>query len=158
STASNFTGTQFTSSTINGSLLSLVDGIASPLTANTTYFFQVGARWNDGTTNYANTTPISTSTLATALSAAQIFKVYSTSITANWAALPSNPGSEGYQLDAATDSGFTSIAASSVTTNVNLSTLTVVSLTQGGTYYLRVGGLNWNNVANYANLGSTVTN
>src|SRR5262249_19724144 len=41
---------------------------------------------------------------------------------------------------------------------VNLSTLTIVSgLVANTTYYLRVGGINWNGVVNYVDLGSTVT-
>ena len=63
----------------------------------------------------------------------------------NWLELGS---AEGYRLEAATDAGFTNVVGSSVTADVNLSTLTIVSgLGANSTYYFRVGGLNWNNVA-----------
>src|SRR6185437_10039835 len=108
-------------------------------------------------TSYANTTPISTSTLTSSIAGAQIYQVFTTSVTANWLPLAIPPGSEGYELDAATDAGFTNVIASSVTPNVNLSTLTVSGLSVDTTYYLRAGGVNWNSATNYVLIGSTQT-
>src|SRR4029077_17145233 len=65
--------------------------------------------------------------------------------------------SEGYELDASTATNFFPIAGSSVTTAVNQSTLTVVGLSAFTTYYLRIGGVNWNNATNYITIGSTQT-
>ena len=101
----------------------------------------------------------STSTLTLALTGPQIYQVGDTSITVNWQALSGSPSSataEGYELDLSTASNFTGTLYSSSTTNVALSTLTVTGLTGGATYYLRVGGINWDNVGNYTNLGSTI--
>src|SRR6185437_12428903 len=108
-------------------------------------------------TSYANTTPISTSTLTSSIAGAQIYQVFATSVTANWQAIAAPPGSEGYELDAATDAGFTNVIASSVTPDVNMSTLTVSGLSVNTTYYVRAGGVNWENTTNYVFIGSTQT-
>ena len=55
---------------------------SAELAADTTYFVRVGSLWN-GTTNYANTTRASTSTLTSLLVVPQIFGGGTTSVTAN---------------------------------------------------------------------------
>ena len=56
STASDFSGTLFSSVTTNASMISLAAGSASPLWANTTYYARVGDI-NGATTTYFNTIP-----------------------------------------------------------------------------------------------------
>ena len=158
STASDFSGPLFSSVTTNTAVVSLVDGYANPLSPNTTYYVRVG-ELADATTYYANTVPVSTSTLANPVTGTQISAFSVPSVTVNWVALPASPSSstaEGYELDASTDPAFGSIVASSVTTNVNLSTLTVSGLTGATTYYFRVGSLNWDNVANDVSVPGSV--
>ena len=60
-------------------------------------------------------------------------------------------------LQASTASNFTGTVFSSATSEVSLGSLTLAGLSQGTTYYIRAGALNWNNVANHTLLGSTVT-
>src|SRR5262249_46537727 len=76
----------------------------------------------------------------------QITQVFVTSMTVTWTPVPSDSG---YSLEAYTDAGFTSFAASSVTTSGTLGSLTVTGLGADTTYYLRVGSL-WNGTTNYA--------
>jgi len=75
----------------------------------------------------------------------------------NWLSLLSQGGSEGYELDASTAVNFTGTILSSTTADVNQSTLTLTGLAGSTTYYLRIGGINWDNAANYVSVGSTVT-
>ena len=158
STASNFSGTLFSSATTNASATGLAAGYASPLTPNTTYYVRAG-NISSGTTNYVNTVPASTSTLANPVTGAQISAIANSSITVNWVALAASPSSataEGYELDVSTDPAFGIITASSVTTNVNLSTLTVSGLPRSATYFFRVGSLNWNGIANDVSVPGSV--
>src|ERR1019366_3581698 len=158
STMNNFTGTIITTATTNITASTLTFNLGQ-LAANTTYFVRVGALYS-GSTVYANTVPSSTSTLTSLITVDQIYQVFSRSVTANWPAFgvaPGNSTSEGYELDAATDAGFASIVASSISTSVTPSTLTVIGLTPYTTYYLRVGGINYNNVRNFTTIGSTQT-
>lgn len=159
STASDFTGTLYSSVTANGGSTTLAVGTSVALSANTTYYLRVGAIFS-GTTYYANSVPASTSTLANAVSNPQIYGVFTSSIAANWVALSSGPGNgtaEGYELDIAQTSDFSGTLTSSNTLNVVLSTLTVSGLSSGTTWYARVGSLNWNGIYTYVNLGSTQT-
>lgn len=135
--------------------------IVSGLMSNTTHHFRVGGINASGNINYASA--IATATLAQAPSTLpmDIIGAYSSSITANWVAMPASPpedSSRGYALEASTASfGSGGTIFSSVTTNVSLSTLTVSGLTAAKTYFLRVGSLNWNNLRNYTALTSTST-
>ena len=129
------------------------------LFTNTTYYLRAGALWGQST-YYALTTPISTATLASPLSNAAVARVFVTSVTVNWTALPISPSSstaEAYLLQASTAADFSGTIFSSVTTNAALSTLTVSGLTTATTYYFRVASVNWNNVPNYVVVGSTMT-
>jgi len=80
STASDFSGTLFSTSTSNANLTSLTVGTVSPLAANTTYYLRVGAIYSD-TTSYANTVPVSTSTLTNLLTGSQFAGVSSFTVT-----------------------------------------------------------------------------
>jgi hypothetical protein len=155
STASDFTGTRFSTTTPSGSLTTLTVSSATNLAANTTYYLRLG-NVVSGTTAYINTSPSSTSTLTNLVSGGQIYGVYQSSLTANWAGLGSG-NAEGYRLKVSTASDFTGTTITSATTDVTLTTLTVSGLADGTTYYVRVGGLNWNSVSNPVVLGSTKT-
>src|SRR4029077_8083575 len=94
-----FTGVIFSSVT-SASLTSLTVGTVSPLAANTTYYVRIGALYN-GATTYSGT--LSSSTLTNLLSGSQFAGVSSFTVTANWVAFSTGPGtntSEGYRLDA----------------------------------------------------------
>ncbi|MBA7511636.1 hypothetical protein ES705_03632 [subsurface metagenome] len=144
------------SSTTNTNISTLT---VTGLDPNTTYYLRVGSLYS-GTTEWISTPYPSTSTLADQVTNAQIYKVFESSVTLTWDALPQNPSTstcEGYIVQASTKSNFDPIYESSSTTNVNISTLTVVELDAGTTYWFRVGSLNWLNVANYVIVGSTKT-
>ena len=142
------------SSTVNGVLGSLT---VAGLTPNTTYWLQVGSLWN-GATSYDATQP-STSTLTSLIQNPEIYQSNISSITLNWTALsaPPTPPGIGYLLQASTASDFSGLIYFSSNTDVMFSTLTVTGLTTATNYYLRVGGLNWNDVPNFVPAGNTTT-
>jgi hypothetical protein len=137
--------------TTNGSAITLVVDSMTSLSPNTTYYIRAGNLYN-GTTTYASL-PLSTSTRTSPITNAQIYQVYATSITVNWTPLGS---AAGYELDASTDNFVTWVSSISMG-GVQPSTLTVSNIWPAVTYSLRVGGVNWNGVVNYSNLGSTNT-
>jgi len=158
SLASDFSGTRVSSVTTNGNLTTLM--LFSSLASNTTYYVRVGSSWNDGITNYVNTVPVSTSTLANAVTGTQVYAVFASTATLQWAALPVSPlsaSAEGYVVQASSQSDFSGVLFSSSTADVTLSTLTITGLSEGTTYYFRVGSLNWNNILNFAPSVSNVT-
>src|SRR5262249_17941080 len=133
STASDFSGVLITTQTSDSSATSLIDGAgAQALAVDTTYYLRVGALFS-GTTVYSAT--LSTVTLTDLVQNVQIYQVLNTSITVNWTPLGLG---EGYLLQASTYTDFTTIAASSQTASLGVSTLTVQNLTSGVVYYLRV--------------------
>jgi hypothetical protein len=91
----------------------------------------------------------------------QIGSVGVISISVNWPAFAVGSGTgtvEGYKLQASsTNFNGTGTVYSSTTYDVTLSTLTIGNLTPMTTYYLRAGGLNWNNVPNFGAVVSTET-
>jgi len=153
STHPDFFGTLFTA-----------NGVVSPLTvtglsANTTYYLRAGAIASQ-VTSYALTTPVSTPTLTVLAANPQGAGIFFTSVTVNWNALPAAPqadSSEGYLLQASTDSLFRGALFSSRNSAVGQSTLSVTGLSTSKTYYLRVGGLNWAGAANFVPAGSGAT-
>ena len=147
STAPDFSGTLFSSSTTNSAVNSLTT--PASLSPNTTYYMRLGNIVGSAT-SYVNVIPASTSTLANVVTGSRIYQTFSTSVTVNWVALAATPSSmtaEGYILQASTASNFSGTLYSSSTANVSLSTLTVQGLVYSTLYYFRVGSLNWNNVA-----------
>ncbi|GAG37008.1 unnamed protein product, partial [marine sediment metagenome] len=89
------------SATPDSELLTLT---VTELLSNTTYYLWAGALWF-GTTDYALTTPASTSTLAVPVEEARALEVFLTSATIRWNALPPFPQhetAEGYLLEAST--------------------------------------------------------
>ncbi len=159
STWNAFSGTLLSTATVDADALSLSFDTGQ-LTANTTYYLRAGALYGPATA-YALTTPTSTSTLTTFLSGAQFASVGVTYVRAHWLAFAAGSGAgtaEGYWLQASADSAFSSIAGSSRTYDVALSTLQIGGLIPATTYYLRVGALNHHQVPNFVTLaGSTVT-
>src|SRR5262249_2287737 len=131
STSSNFSGPIASSNTTIGTLTGLTFN-SGDLVSNTTYYVRVGSLWN-GTTAYSPTVPQSSSTLTNYLISPQVFNVMSTSVTANWVAFSSGPGtstSEGYRLEASsTNFNGTGTIFSSATFDAAQSTLTVEGLT-----------------------------
>jgi len=144
STAANFTGTLFSSHTVNPLATSLS---ITGLTTNTTYHIQIGSIFT-GATEYANVGPHAT--LTEPLVGVQTGAVFVTSITLNWGALVS---AAGYRIQASTLPTFATIAATTSTPNVALTTLTITGLAAHTSYYLRVGGVNVESVAHYASGG-----
>ncbi|PIR16165.1 MAG: hypothetical protein COV48_10405, partial [Elusimicrobia bacterium CG11_big_fil_rev_8_21_14_0_20_64_6] len=158
STDSNFNGTLFSSVTysVSQSTLSL------SLFPNTTYYARVAAlNWAGEMSSY--TVLGATSTLSSPLAQTQFFAVYGTSMTINWAPLPSAPPAassrtaEGYRVDLSTASDFTGVLFSSFTPAVTLGTLTVSGLNSETPYYARAGGANWNGALKFASVGFAVT-
>jgi hypothetical protein len=157
STAADFSGALFSSSSASGDATSLSPQGLDP---NTTYYLRVGALWGQ-TTSYSSEQ--STSTLASLAAGKQFQSLFLTSATLTWTPHPSSPPdassktAEGYVVQASTAANFTGSVLSSATSNVGLSTLTVTGLSVNTTYYFRVGPLNWNGAANYAVLGASAT-
>ncbi|RLE37229.1 hypothetical protein DRJ17_07005, partial [Candidatus Woesearchaeota archaeon] len=129
------------------------------LLANTTYYFRIWTH-DDFISYSALSNGATVSTLAEPVISTQVYNVFYTSVTLNWAALPLSPPSstcEGYKIQASTAPDFTGIFYSSSTLDVKLSTLTIRGLTVSTTYYFRVGSLNWTEEPNYILSGSTCT-
>src|SRR5258708_36406584 len=128
------------------------------LAPNTTYYFRVGGLNHNQVANFVAGN--STSTLTSLLTGQSVTGIFVTSLRVNWNLFAGGSGANtatGYRLEVSTDPTFVPLAGSSVTLNVNLSTLTVSSLIPATTYYLRAGGLNWNNVPNFVTVPSTKT-
>lgn len=145
STASNFTGTVFSSQTY------ALSAVFSGLSVNTTYHFRV----------HATTGPYaalgSTATLANvpAALAAPFSGVFQTSMTFLWTA-NGNPAGTRWLAEVAADTGFTIAAQSSNTAATSL--LVTSGLLKHATYYARVRALNRNGVpTDYLATAATAT-
>jgi hypothetical protein len=117
----------------------------SGLTAGTTYWLRVASVNHNDIAIYS--TLGSTRTIAGAApTAVAIAEVFVSSVSVTWTAVPSD---NGYVLQAATDAGFTTVVASSVTADGAVTGLLVTALNPNTTYFVRVGSL-WNGTTNYA--------
>ncbi len=158
STAANFSGTLI-STTVFGTQARLAPVGLDP---NTTYYFKTGALWAQ-TTAYSPTI-LSTVTLAQTVAGTSVYEVFATSVVINWQALPVAPpaassnSASGYVLEVSLNANFIPLADATYMTGTALSTMTMLNLQGGGTYYFRVGSLNWSGTANYALSVTTVTN
>lgn len=134
STASDFSGTLFTSSTTD----TLAAGLSVfGLIANTTYYFRAGALWG-GTTLYANTTPSSVVTAVNDPAPLTFTAISISGFTLGWQA-NANPGGTLYQATISTDVSFGAFSSSSATT----ATSAVFSgLIANTTYFARVRAVN----------------
>ena len=146
STAANFSGTIFSSTTAGGAATGLT---VAGLNGGTTYYLRAGALWS-GTTNYAAS--LSTITPALAPGAPAVSAASTSTISAGWTPV----GSNGYELDASTAMNFSGTIFSSMTANGAATSLTLSGLSGDTTYYLRAGAL-WNGTTNYAASFSTMT-
>ena len=127
---------------------------------NTTHYFRALGINTAGIPNLDWLLLGSTSTLANQVGGISLPQVYNTSVTVNWTPLPPAPGfdtSEGYRVEASTAADFSGIVRSSSTGDSQLGAISVPNLLANATYYFRVGSLNWDGVANYAEAGSTKT-
>src|ERR1019366_645271 len=96
------------SSITTNNALSTLTFYSGALNPNTTYFVRVGSLFG-GTTSYAPTSPISTSTLTSPLNNVQPYQVTATSFTVNWTAFTAGSGpntAEGYEMDVSPDPNF----------------------------------------------------
>lgn len=148
STASDWTGTIYSSSTPSVLLTTLAVAGLSP---NVTYYFRLGTlNWND-VANYV--TLIATPTLANSPIAMSVISASSYSLTMQWTSgSPANPSGTNYALEASsTNFDGTETVFSSATTGLQA---TVPGLMSNTTYYLRPKALNWANRVTY---GTTVS-
>jgi hypothetical protein len=140
---------------------------APGLQPNTTWYGQL---WTVDADADASTTSNRASGVTLALPpypvASPFLEVDVTSVTVSWGALglsPSSSTSEGYVVEASsTNFGALfvgGVVSSSMTTDVRVTTLTVLSpsLVSDKLYYFRVGSRNWLGQINYVAIGSTQT-
>jgi len=148
STASDFTGATSSSRSATGGETTLA---ALGLDANTTYYLRVGSLNRAGAVQFAFAA--ATATRANPPVSPSTTSVQITSMSVSWSA-PAF-GAEGYALEASPNADFSPPLLSSRTPNGTLTELAVGGLDPNTTYYLRVGALNHNGVADYAAAGST---
>ncbi|MFA5138092.1 MAG: LamG-like jellyroll fold domain-containing protein [Elusimicrobiota bacterium] len=148
STASNFTGTLFSSATPSAAAAGLS---ISALTRYTTYYFRVvSLNWAGVESRVVVG---STRTLPGPSVAPSVASVRLSSVTVSWASVSADSG---YTLQASTAADFTGIVLSSNTKNGASVGLAVLGLDPNTTYYLRAGSL-WNGATVYASAGAACT-
>lgn len=125
------------------------------LAHNTTYYLAVKGVDQAGNTGYLSNNS-GAATLTDAVTNVQIADVGQSSVTLSWTGLGAL-GSKGYLVHASTLPGFGGTVRSSATADTFQTNLTVFSLRRGKLTYLRVGGLNWNDVPNFVATVSTIT-
>ncbi|OGV12135.1 MAG: hypothetical protein A2440_17655 [Stygiobacter sp. RIFOXYC2_FULL_38_25] len=108
------------------------------LTPGATYYYQVRAYNNSGTSNNSNI--VGLITMSTVPVAANATNITQTSFVANWSA---SIGADKYFLDLATDSLFTSFVSGFNNRDVgNITTLSISNLTENTSYYYRIRAFN----------------
>ncbi|MFH2203825.1 MAG: fibronectin type III domain-containing protein, partial [Elusimicrobiota bacterium] len=157
STAPDFSGVEITSQTFDVVNVTTLTVYSPALDPNTTYYVRAGTILED-TTNYSNLA--ATSTLANQVSGHEFVQVLSSAVAVAWPPLPGAPqtaSAEGYRLLASTAPDFSGTVLLAESGDVALSTLTISGLAADTTYYFLVGSLNWNNMAHFAPVISTLT-
>jgi len=153
STASNFSGVAFTSSTLRGA----GSAIIPELSANTTYFVLVVATnresqqvSNQGVPNWVSTYCEYPNNLSWGVHT-------STSAVASWADSTNNPTNTIYQLNVSTSANLLPVAASSQTIK-SAGQAVVSGLAPNTSYYAFVTALNWQSIGSSTTISvSTVT-
>jgi len=134
STAANFSGTIYSSSTLKAASGALVQ----PLTPNTTYYGRVSALSFGGVNSSSVLSPAWKLTSAAIPSAPVFDGVFVTSVTISWSA-NSNPSNTRYEVSLSTDNftaNFSTPAA--LAAGLTALTTTVYNLTINTTYYARI--------------------
>lgn len=129
------------------------------LDPNTFYYFRAGPVFS-GTTVYTLSTPSDDYTLPQAAAGVKFSGVFYSSAAVTWVALPPEPPPDsawGYSLEASLQPGFDSIAFSSGTAEISVSTLALTGLAPNTSYYFRLGTLAFDGDKRFSVPGSTVT-
>jgi parallel beta-helix repeat protein len=146
STASNYTGTIFLSSTTAQASALTIGALAQ----NTTYYARVGALWG-ATTFYAD---LGTAvTLAAPPGPVNFTGITGTGFTVNWQA-NSNPAGTLYQAAVSTDINFGIFTSSLTTAGFNVA---LGGLSTNATFYARVRAVNWSGTLSGDALGVALT-
>ncbi|MHB1939065.1 MAG: fibronectin type III domain-containing protein, partial [Acidobacteriaceae bacterium] len=135
---------------------------------NTTYYFRAQAQDAAGNiSSFSSSQSLATLAVFPSTRTIPFISVGFSSATLAWNALPASPpapssaSAQGYQLDASTTNfGALSpggIIVSSISFNLNDSTLTLNGLDSNTTYYFRVGDINPAGLISYSDSGSTST-
>lgn len=146
STAANFTGTLFTSSTTAQSGTLTLNNLA----LSTTYFLEIGSLWNPAT--YYASLP-ATVTLSTIPAPVGFSNINATSFRALWSQ-NSNPSGITYEVSVSTKIDHSVIWSSSAETSLFKD---YSSLTANATYFFRVRALNWAGAPSGYASGAVVT-
>lgn len=128
---------------------------AGNLAFNTTYYFAIKGADAAGNTGYLSNNA-GAATLTDEVPDVTITDVGQSSVTLAWTGLGA-AGSQGYLVHASTLPSFSGTVRSSATSDTFQTSLTVFSLRRGKLTYLRVGGLNWNDVPYFTTWVSTIT-
>lgn len=123
------------------------------LTAGTDYYYRVRAYNTNGTSGNSNS--ISLITLPSDVTVTAATSILETSFTANWTGVT---GADGYEIDVATDAGFTSFVTGFNANDVgNVTSVSVTGLSGGTTYYYRVRAYNSSGLSGSANSLTALT-
>lgn len=124
------------------------------LLPDTTYYARVYLA--DARKYFAETSASDADSTLARVPAAPVFTgVFPTSVTISWT-LPAG-GAQGYLLDASTTGFVGGTVVGSGTANGAAVTLTISGLTPGGTYFFKVGSLDWQSDVDFNSVMSTVT-
>ncbi len=141
--------TNFVSGFINKDIGNLTSTSVTGLSANTTYYYRVCAYNTGGTSVFSSTITTITLPYPPPAPVANIATdTLQTSFTANWS---NSSTATGYQLDVATDNGFTSFVSGYYDKHTNMTYVSVTGLNANTTYYYRVRAYNRGGPSTYSN-------
>ncbi|MBX3102698.1 MAG: hypothetical protein KF690_09335, partial [Bacteroidetes bacterium] len=110
------------------------------LSPNTTYYYRLRGQNPCGTSLFSDTIPVTTGSLLSVPASISITGTACDRFTANWGAVP---GVTDYRLDVSNNPGFSPLLPGYNNLNVgNVTSYTVVGLTQNTTYYFRIRAVN----------------